>query len=149
MSPKEQFSLLAHTSSLQLVTSLPNLNKGWAKWHTLVSDPWDSSTKQLDQLFKPKRSLVLPSIFFVYVDFYYECFVWYFERIYDIFLHVGKEGCHMVEWVDKVLWTCLKKLFEIDQAEQKCGEEFEKLIRAPLVIFYFSFPMTCSSHTCS
>lgn len=55
----------------------------------------------------------------------------------------------MVEWVDKVLWTCLKKLFEIDQAEQKCGEEFEKLIRAPLVIFYFSFPMTCSSHTCS
>ena len=41
MSQNERFSLSAHISSLQLVTGLPNSNKGRIKGRILVSSPWD------------------------------------------------------------------------------------------------------------
>lgn len=39
MSQNEKFSLAAHIISFHLVTGLPNLNKGEAKGHVLVSSP--------------------------------------------------------------------------------------------------------------
>lgn len=39
MSPKERFSLLAHTSFLQFVTSFPNSIKEWVKGYVLVFSP--------------------------------------------------------------------------------------------------------------
>lgn len=39
MSQNERFSLAAHILSFHLVTGLPNLNKGEAKGHVLVSSP--------------------------------------------------------------------------------------------------------------
>ena len=39
MGPNERFNLFAHIPSLQFVTNLPDLSKGWAKGHVLVSDP--------------------------------------------------------------------------------------------------------------
>ena len=39
ISQKERFSLSVHILSLQLVTSLLDSCKGWAKGHVLVSDP--------------------------------------------------------------------------------------------------------------
>lgn len=66
ISPKEHFSLSAHILSLQFVIGLPDSNKGWAKWHILVSDPWSGSTKGSNKLFKPTRFLEIPSTFFFF-----------------------------------------------------------------------------------
>ena len=62
MSPKERFSLLAHIPSLQFVIELLDSNKGWAKRHVLVSDPWGGSTEGPNKFFKSTRSLEIPSI---------------------------------------------------------------------------------------
>ena len=47
------FNLSAHIPSLQLVTSLSDSCKGWAKGHVLVFDPWSGSFEGLDEVFSP------------------------------------------------------------------------------------------------
>ena len=61
MSQKERFSLSAHIPFLQLVTRLPDSNKGWAKGHVLVSDPWRGSFDGPDGVFNLQHSLDIPS----------------------------------------------------------------------------------------
>ena len=92
MSPKERFSLLAHTSFLQFVTSFPDLNKGWVKGHVLVFSPWSDSIERSNQPFNPNGSLELPSI----ISFYIACFVTialngFFEQITNIFPYKQRE----------------------------------------------------------
>ena len=62
MNLNECFSLLTHIPSLQFVTGLLDSSKGYSKGHVLVSDPWSGSTKGPYRLFKPTRSLKIPSI---------------------------------------------------------------------------------------
>nr|CAN80544.1 hypothetical protein VITISV_010895 [Vitis vinifera] len=92
MSPKEHFNISSHIPSLQFVTRLPDSNKGWAKGHVLVSDPWSRSIEGSDKLFQPTRSPEIPSI---------------------------EIRGHLVEWVEKSSFIHLNKLFDIDQIEQK------------------------------
>lgn len=63
VSLKERFCLSAHILFLQLVTGLPDSNKGWAKGHVLVSSPWSGLTEGPDKLFKLTRSLKIPSLY--------------------------------------------------------------------------------------
>ena len=62
MSPKEHFNISSYIPSLQFITRLPDSNKGWAKGHVLVSDPWSRSIEGSDKLFQPTRSPEIPSI---------------------------------------------------------------------------------------
>ena len=61
MSQRERFSLDAHISSLHLVTGLPDSNKGEAKGHVLVSDPWSGLYEGSNRVFYPQRSLKILS----------------------------------------------------------------------------------------
>ncbi|KAL6329201.1 hypothetical protein AAG906_014811 [Vitis piasezkii] len=91
MSPKERFNLSSHIPSLQFVTGLPDSNKGWAKGHVLVSNPWSRSIEGSNKLFQPTRCSV----------------------------HASKEKLgHLVEWVEKSSFIHLNKLFKIDQIEE-------------------------------
>lgn len=54
------FSMLAHISSLQLVTGLPNSNKGGAKGHVLVWGPWVGLMEHPEMDFRPNCSLKIP-----------------------------------------------------------------------------------------
>ena len=56
MSQKERFSLFAHIPSSQLVTKLPNSNKGGVKGHVLISGPWVVCMRGRT-LFHPRCSL--------------------------------------------------------------------------------------------
>ena len=55
------FSLFAHIPSLQLVTNLPDSNKGGAKGHVLIRGLWVELSEQSEREFTPNRSLALPS----------------------------------------------------------------------------------------
>ena len=66
MSQKERFSLDAHIPSLQLVTRLPNLGKGGAKGHVLVSSPWSGPSMGPDKVFTPLHSLEILSRIYLY-----------------------------------------------------------------------------------
>lgn len=61
MSQKEMFSMFANISSLQLVTELPESNKGGTKGHVLVFGPWSGPYEGPDRVFYPRRSLEIPS----------------------------------------------------------------------------------------
>lgn len=61
MSQNERFSLSTHISSLQLVTGLPNSNKGMEKGHFLISDPWSGSYEGPNKDFYLRLSLEIPS----------------------------------------------------------------------------------------
>ena len=54
------FSLVAHIPSLQLVTNLPDSNKGRAKGHVLVRGHWAGLSEPSEREFTPNRSLTLP-----------------------------------------------------------------------------------------
>ena len=56
-SKKDIFNLFAHIPSLQLVTDLPNSNKGRAKGHVLVWGPWDGLVEHSERDFRPNFSL--------------------------------------------------------------------------------------------
>lgn len=66
MSQKERFILDAHIPSLQLVTRLPNLGKGGAKGHVLVSSPWSGPSMGPDKVFTPLHSLEILSRIYLY-----------------------------------------------------------------------------------
>ncbi|KAL6332099.1 hypothetical protein AAG906_020780 [Vitis piasezkii] len=85
------FSLFAHIPSLQLVTNLPDSNKGGAKGHVLVKGLWAELLEQPEREFTPNRSLALPG--------------------------TSNRG-HLVEWVEKASFNCLNKLFEITAVER-------------------------------
>lgn len=57
MSRNGIFSLSAQISSLQLVTGLPNSNKGGAKGHVLVRGPWVGLVEHSDRYFCPRHTL--------------------------------------------------------------------------------------------
>lgn len=57
---KDIFSMFAHIPSLQLVTGLPNSNKGGAKEHVLVRGPWDGLVEHPKRDFRPNFSLRIP-----------------------------------------------------------------------------------------
>ncbi|KAL6315343.1 hypothetical protein AAG906_000447 [Vitis piasezkii] len=78
--------MFAHISSFQLVTNLPNSNKGGAKRHVLVKGPWVGLSEHPERDFCPNYSLKLPETY--------------------------KRG-RLVEWVEKVSFDHLNKLFEI------------------------------------
>ncbi|RVW93002.1 hypothetical protein CK203_032733 [Vitis vinifera] len=80
------FSLSASIPSLQLVTGLPDSTKGAARGHVLVKGPWASFLVHREKEFVPNQSL----------------------RI----LGTDKRG-RLVEWVEKVSFDRLNKLFEI------------------------------------
>ena len=61
MIPNERFDLSTHISSLEFVTKLPNSNKGWAKGHVLVLDPWSGLSKGSDRVFTLQCSLEITS----------------------------------------------------------------------------------------
>lgn len=61
MSHKERFSLTTHIPSFQLVTRLPNSNKGREKGHVLVSSPWSGPYEGPNREFYPRHSLEIPS----------------------------------------------------------------------------------------
>ena len=52
--------MFAHIPSLQLVTDLPNSNKGGTKGHVLVRGPWVGLIKHLKGDFRPNFSLKIP-----------------------------------------------------------------------------------------
>ena len=58
---KDIFSMFAHIPSLQLVTNLPDSNKGGAKGHVLVRGPWAGLLEHPERDFCPNNSLKLPS----------------------------------------------------------------------------------------
>ncbi|RVW26190.1 hypothetical protein CK203_107506 [Vitis vinifera] len=100
MSQNERFSLSAHTPSLQLVTGLPNSNKGRTKGHILISGPWDGLYEGSGREFYPRCSLEIPNR---------TCF-------YNLCLK-NKRGCH-VKFVEKASFDRLNKIFEISSIEQ-------------------------------
>ena len=51
--------MFAHIPSLQLVTNLPDLNKGGAKGHVLVRVPWVGLEEHPKRDFSPNYSLKL------------------------------------------------------------------------------------------
>ena len=57
---KDIFSMFAHIPSLQLVTNLPDSNKGGAKGHVLVKGPWAGLSEHSEREFSPNYSLKLP-----------------------------------------------------------------------------------------
>ena len=57
---KDIFSMFAHILSLQLVTGLPNSNKGGAKGHVLVWGPWVGLMEHPERDFRPNCSLKIP-----------------------------------------------------------------------------------------
>ena len=59
---KDIFSMFAHIPSLQLVTNLPDSNKGGAKGHVLVRGPCAGLSEHPEREFSPNYSLKLPSI---------------------------------------------------------------------------------------
>ena len=54
------FSLFARILSLQLVTNLPDSNKGGAKGYVLVRGHWVGLSEPPKREFTPNRSLTLP-----------------------------------------------------------------------------------------
>ena len=54
------FNMFAHIPSLQLVTNLPDSNKGGAKGHVLVKGPWAGLSEHSEREFSPNYSLKLP-----------------------------------------------------------------------------------------
>ena len=58
---KDIFSMFAHILSLQLVTNLPDLNKGGAKGHVLVRGPWADLSEHPERDFGPNYLLKLSS----------------------------------------------------------------------------------------
>ena len=56
------FSFVACLPSLQLVTSLPDSNKGAARGHVLVKGLWAGLTVRLDRQFAPNQSLKSPGM---------------------------------------------------------------------------------------
>ena len=56
---KDIFSMFAHIPSLQLVTNLPDSNKGGAKGYVLVKGPWASLSEDQERDFCPSYSLKL------------------------------------------------------------------------------------------
>ena len=54
------FSLFAHIPSLQLVTNLPDSNKGEAKGYVLIKGHWASLSEPPEREFSPNHSLTLP-----------------------------------------------------------------------------------------
>ena len=54
---KDIFNMFAHIPSLQLVTGLPESNKGGAKGHVLVWGPWAGLIKHLERDFRPNFSI--------------------------------------------------------------------------------------------
>ncbi|RVW68784.1 hypothetical protein CK203_060955 [Vitis vinifera] len=85
------FSMATHLPSLQLVTELPDSMKRGAKGHVLVRGAWAGLLEHLERPFSPNRSLVLPGS--------------------------DKRG-RVVEWVEKVSFAQLNKLFEISITER-------------------------------
>lgn len=61
MSQNEKFSLSAHIPSLQLVTGLPDSNKGGTKGHVLVYGPWNGLCEGTSRECHPRCSLKIPS----------------------------------------------------------------------------------------
>ena len=57
---KDIFSMFAHIPSFQLVTNLPDSNKGGAKGHVLVRGPWADLSEHPKRDFCPNYSLKLP-----------------------------------------------------------------------------------------
>ena len=118
MSPKERFSLSTYISSLQFIIGLPYSSKSWGNWHILVSGPWSGSTEGPNKLFKPMRSLEIPSIeCFHDLCTFHPYFLVNSTNRCSIRSDKNRQG-HLVEWVEKSSFACLKKLFEIDQAER-------------------------------
>ncbi|RVW51969.1 hypothetical protein CK203_067983 [Vitis vinifera] len=91
------FSFVACLPSLQLVTSLPDSNKGAARGHVLVKGLWAGLTVRLDRQFAPNQSLKSPG--------------------------KDKRG-KVVEWVEKASFDRLIKLFEIAADERSCETLF-------------------------
>ena len=54
---KDIFSMFTHIPSLQLVTNLPDSNKGGAKGHVLVRGPWAGLMEHPKRDFNPNYSL--------------------------------------------------------------------------------------------
>ncbi|RVW93010.1 hypothetical protein CK203_032801 [Vitis vinifera] len=108
MSRKKRFNLSAHIPSLQLVTWLPNSNKGRTKGHILVSDPWGGLYEGPDREFHHRRLLGIPSRI----------------RSCNLCPSLVAVGCEpitdykdrrgqLVEWVEKASFDWFNKLFEI------------------------------------
>lgn len=57
---KDIFSMFAHIPSLQLVTGLPDSNKGGAKGHALVKGAWVGLMEHPERDFSPNCSLKIP-----------------------------------------------------------------------------------------
>ncbi|KAL6328895.1 hypothetical protein AAG906_003912 [Vitis piasezkii] len=101
------FSMSAHLPSLQLVTELPDSTKGGAKGHVVVRGAWAGLLEHPTRPFSPNYSSVIPGKFAL--------------RVLSVFYFVvfcpEKRG-HIVDWVEKVSFACLNKLFEIDVKER-------------------------------
>ena len=90
MSQNERFSLSAHISSLQLVTGLPNSNKGRTKGHILISGPWDGLYEGSGREFYPRCSLEIPNricfynpyLSFVVISFWLWTYCWSFMFVW-------------------------------------------------------------------
>ena len=57
---KDIFNMLAHIPSLQLVTGLPDSNKGGAKGHVLVRGALVGLMEHPERYFSPNHSLKIP-----------------------------------------------------------------------------------------
>nr|CAN68572.1 hypothetical protein VITISV_023885 [Vitis vinifera] len=102
MSKKEFFSLSAHIPSLQLVIGLPNSTKVASKEHIVVSGPWAGSYEHPTHAFEPHNSLGIPGLLLT--------------RLMCI---TGKRRRdQLVEWVDKISFDSLNKLFVIFASER-------------------------------
>lgn len=73
----ERFLLFVATPSLQLVTSLLNLSKGWKKGSVLVSGPQMSLRDRFNQLFKLNYTMKTPS----------KCFMLFFLLTFSLLLY--------------------------------------------------------------
>ena len=122
MSQNERFSLSAQISSLQLVTRLPNSNKGRIKGHILVSSPQDglyegpagNFTHDARQRSQIGYVSIIPIC-------HLQLFLFGCEPIADLSCLCGasknKRGCH-VEWVEKASFDHLNKIFKISSVKQ-------------------------------
>ena len=82
-----------------------------------MSDPWNGSTKGSHRLFKPTRSLEIPRI-----EYFHDLYTCYFyfrvNSTNRCYVHASKDKQgHLVKWVKKSSFSCLNKLFKIDQIE--------------------------------
>ena len=118
MSRKGIFSLFALIPSIQLVTGLPDSTKSATKGHVVVSGPWAGSYEYPSQEFEPRHSLAIPGR----VDHNSLMLLVLIMRLlltYTPRCIIGKKKRDwLVEWVEKVSFDWLNKLFVISSSER-------------------------------